>query len=252
MLNFFYIRLEYIRQHGLGKYLFGFLNRGIKLFISTIDKVIYKVCGQKYLHWRSQRYWSNAQDTYRASKNYYDRQDVALRKILSSITAPKNNAIDIGCGDGRYTFIIGNEYTNVRGLDISEQLILKAKNQAKLQNVSNVLFDQMDLTVRYTEGQYDLVSCMGVTSAVVADESFSSLVSNLGNSLKPGGFLIMKDSLSPGRPWEKFNGNYVAIYRNELDYQSRFQQIGLKLMEKTLLAKIEKSQLINYIFLWQK
>lgn len=252
MINFFYIRFEYIKQHGLKKYLRGILNRVLKAMISIPDKLFYRLLGQKYLHWRSQRYWSNAQDTYRASSDYYERQDVALRSLLSSIAGPKDRAMDVGCGDGRFTLIIAKSYANVWGFDISPQLIEKANTQAKSQGILNLTFEQMDLTASYPEGIYDLVACMGVTAAIVADDDFSNLAQNLVNSLNPDGYLITKDSLSSSNQWEKFNGHYVAMYRNALDYENKFSALGLRLLQKTLLATSEHSPLVNYIYLWQK
>lgn len=252
MVKFFYIRLEYIKKHGLMKYLGGFVNRGFKAMIAVPDKLLYKLLGEKYLHWRSQKYWSNAEDTYRASKDYYERQDNALRSILSSIDGPKDKAIDIGCGDGRFTLIIAQSYADVRGFDISPKLVEKANAQAKSQGASNLTFEQMDLTVTYPAGKYNLVACMGVTSAIVTDDDFFRLAENLDNSLVPGGFLITKDSLSSGDSWEKFNGHYVAMYRNALDYERKFSGLGLRLLQKTLLATSEHSPLVNYIYLWQK
>lgn len=240
----------FLKRNGFRKFTKIILDKTFRYSLFAVEKPIQYLFGEKYLHWRSQFFWAKANNTYRASKEYYDLQEDHLQEILSLINSQKVNAIDIGCGDGRFTFQIAERYNQVFAFDISENLITQAKISSQSQKVSNVSFKQLDLTKNYPDGNYDLVSCMGVTSAIVSNESFSNLTKNLVDSMSPEGFLITKDSLSPGETWNKLNGLYVAIYRSKTDYEKEFLSRGLKLVR--MIPLVEGKRLVNYLYLWQK
>lgn len=145
--------------------------------------------------------------------------------------------------------VLAERVPQVRAFDLSEVLIEEAiKRAAELQ--STVHFEARDLEQGVPEGEHDLVTCMGVTSTLIDEAAFSSLVDSWYESVKAGMFLITKDSLSETAPRAITSGPYVTIYRSKAVYEDRVQKLGFKALECKQLAAADG--LVNCLYLWQK
>lgn len=75
----------------------------------------------KLLQRIASRFWAGESDSFIAPPLYYDIRETALRKLLGSIS-PIHSAIDIGCGNGRFTRVLGAFADRVDAFDISSGL----------------------------------------------------------------------------------------------------------------------------------
>jgi SAM-dependent methyltransferase len=222
------------------------------LDLSKLDRLLYKRLGKRYIHWRSQKFWRGATYTFFASQDYYDRQENFVRSVLSAMAEAPARVLDIGCGSGRYSFVFAETSRSVVGYDISEQLIEQANAEKARRDMRNIEFAWQDIAKDYPEGEFDLTSCMGVLAAVVSQRSFDALTANLAKSTRAGGYLLTKDSLNTNGETIHFDRQYVAIYRNQDEYEQRFRALGFSLVERATLMQNEAAGLFNYIYLWQK
>jgi len=84
----------------------------------------------------------------------YDNKeaDSIIPFILSNLSKMKNNALDIGCGTGKLSNELSKQYNKVLGIDISENMIKKAKKKYK-----NVTFKKIDIANLKSKTKFDLI-----------------------------------------------------------------------------------------------
>lgn len=197
-------------------------------------------------------FWKGCSCTFLAGDpTYYDRQELALRSLLGEIETNGKIGLDIGCGNGRFSFLLGEFLQNVTAFDLSRMLIDEAQLTAKQRNVGNVRFEKRDLEDGLPKGQFDVVTCMGVTSTIINEDAYEDLIRQIAKSVKDGGIVITKDSLSVSHGDKPIlSGPYVTIYRDVGRYEKLISESGMKLLKKEKLAEAEG--LANYLYLWSK
>src|SRR3989344_6870227 len=61
-----------------------------------------------------------------------------FKKELLEITKPSSIGLDIGCGDGKFTFEVSIHFSQVQGVDNSKELLSIAEIQKKNLNIKSV------------------------------------------------------------------------------------------------------------------
>lgn len=125
--------------------------------------------------------------------------------ILPHLPADKNaRIIDAGCGYGRHIKALKeNGYTNVIGLDISEEQIAYAQSEFGLDNV--FVRDAFEF-FEHDNSTFDAVLLLDVLEHLETDKSVQ-LIRLIKNALKAGGAFIIQapnaiSPLSPNRHWD--------------------------------------------------
>lgn len=101
------------------------------------------------------------------------------------------NILDIGCGTGRHSIELAKRGYKVKGIDLSETMLLRAKKKAQHANV-NVDFCQADARSFSFTNTFDLIImlCEGGFSLMETDQMNFSILKNAALSLKKGGTFI--------------------------------------------------------------
>ena len=114
-------------------------------------------------------------------------------------TDKKANVLEIGCGYGRYLKALSDMgYVNCRGIDISQEQILYAKNTLNLSNVEKA--DALDW-MENKDAEFDCILALDILEHLDND-----YLLNLGEAiykaLKPGGRVIIQvpNGISPMNP----------------------------------------------------
>jgi SAM-dependent methyltransferase/GNAT superfamily N-acetyltransferase len=120
--------------------------------------------------------------------------------ILSiSQPAPGAAALDVGCGDGRHVNALAEAGFDMIGVDISEQLIEKAREKSSAFRAD---FEVADAREDLPPGPFALVICLyDVFGSSARPEDDELIASNIVGSLAPGGLLIatvMNDAVTAG------------------------------------------------------
>nr|AAU83288.1 methyltransferase putative [uncultured archaeon GZfos27E6]QNO53033.1 ubiquinone biosynthesis O-methyltransferase, mitochondrial [Methanosarcinales archaeon ANME-1 ERB6] len=99
--------------------------------------------------------------------------------------------IDIGCGTGRHSIELAKRGYKVTGIDLSESLLERAKEKAKVQNLQ-IDFQKHDARKLSFKNEYDLaiMLCEGAFPLMETDEMNYEILRNATNSLKATGKLI--------------------------------------------------------------
>jgi 2-polyprenyl-3-methyl-5-hydroxy-6-metoxy-1,4-benzoquinol methylase len=195
------------------------------------------------------QYWVNATTTFLAPETYYQEQEIKLRDILNR-HAKGRFAVDIGCGNGRFTEMFGEHFEFTEATDPSEQLINEARESAKHKGITNIAYTVERLEHPESLSTYDFVSCMGVTSGLINDEVFIQSIWKLKAAMRPGAKLLMKDTLSLSTPELIESNGCIAVYRNVQAYFAAFEAAGLSLVEELPFAQGKEKCRINGFFLF--
>jgi SAM-dependent methyltransferase len=201
-------------------------------------------------HERAYQYWRGAERTTLAPASYYEEQEAVLSALLDEHCGGRF-AVDIGCGNGRFTEIIARYYSVVEGIDPGEKLIAEARARAQAAGIANISYKVERLEYPETLSTYDLVSCMGVLSGLIDDRAFVKATWLLRAGLRRDGLLLLKDSLSLTGPQYIEWNDYTAVYRNIDAYLDAFASVGLSLEHTRELARDEEKQRVNKLFLFR-
>ncbi len=146
----------------------------------------------------------------------------ALKKILSS----KNDIklLDFGCGVGRvleYGLFKNIEYF---GIDLSREMILKAKEKWKNREKSAFhIFDGHEIP--FESEYFDVVISTWVFQHIKSDETLKNITKEIYRTLKPYGILIFIEQIRDKSSIEfTDNGNFLKIYRSADQYYNLFNE----------------------------
>jgi len=115
-------------------------------------------------------------------------------------------ALDVGCGAGRHTALLAEQYEDVRGVDLSASMLAHARPHERVRYEQGDLFE--------VTGQYDLV--FSVTTLHHVDER--AALAHLWSLVAPGGTLAVVDCVRvlPHFLWNKVTlraGSYLDYVR---------------------------------------
>jgi ubiquinone/menaquinone biosynthesis C-methylase UbiE len=98
--------------------------------------------------------WSATYDT--VENKTRDLEKIACQQILADI--PADSIIELGCGTGKNTEWLADKATHLSCIDLSEDMMAKAKEKIKS---GTVIFQQADITQpwNFTERKADLITC---------------------------------------------------------------------------------------------
>lgn len=201
---------------------------------------------------QSETYWRNSSNTYLAPPDLYDLCEDALRVALSEL--PRfSRAIDIGCGDGRYTLQIAASVDRVTGFDTSAHLIERAKEVAVGNGVLNASFYVEELDSLAPEEKFDLVVCMGVTSCLINDFKFLRTLDKFEQLSTCAAYLIMVDTISTDcdKVVEDASG-YIAKYRCEEEYLKLVLRRGYRLVTERIIREDSSRDLANKMWVFKR
>ena len=200
---------------------------------------------------KSEAYWRGASNTYLALPDFYEQKQVLLDEFLNNI--PKiDSAIDIGCGDGKFTLQIAAHVNKIIGYDISQTLVEMAKRAASDANIRNVQYVVQSLEEISPMEKFDLTSCMGVTSCILDDIRFLSILDSFSMLSRKGSLLLMIDTLSSGQDQVVSDQNgYVAKYRSIDDYRILITRRDFFLKKEILIKEDPERNLVNKMFVFE-
>jgi SAM-dependent methyltransferase len=131
-------------------------------------------------------YWAENEATFDAVVARYDPPFFEAAAI-----APDERVLDIGCGNGQTTRDAARRATNgaALGVDLSSQMIERARRRAAEQGISNIGFLQADAQVYPFDAEAFDVAISRTGAMFFGDpvEAFT----NIARALRPGGRLVL-------------------------------------------------------------
>jgi SAM-dependent methyltransferase len=112
--------------------------------------------------------------------------------------------LDVGCGTGMHSIELGKRGYNVIGIDISEEMVKKAREKARgMENVSFLVGDAANTVFK---DKFDAAIAMyGVASYFIEDEALMKFLSSIRQNIVEGGLFIFDT-------WNIFGVNDKRVY----------------------------------------
>jgi ubiquinone/menaquinone biosynthesis C-methylase UbiE len=165
---------------------------------------------------RSQNYFESvAGDWEHIRKSYFDDRlaSLAIEKLL-----PRGLILaDIGCGTGSLTFELARFAGKVLGVDLSQEMLRRARAAARERNLHNVEFRAGDaLRLPLESSSVDAAFCVMVLHFLAAPER---AVTELCRITRPGGSVILVDLVEHKQQWmrEQMAHQWLGFDRSSVD-----------------------------------
>ena len=148
---------------------------------------------------------SNVKDSYDSWANQYDTnfnktrdlESICLQKILSGRNF--HSVLEVGCGTGKNTAWLQGRSMYVLGVDLSEEMLKKAKEKIKSPKIEFRLADINDGWT-FTDKLFDLVSFSLVLEHI---SNLDFVFTEASNHLNPGGFIYLGEL----HPFKQYTGS---------------------------------------------
>ena len=143
---------------------------------------------------QSYNYWAEQYDT--NDNKTRDLEAIALRKTLSNISF--DTVLEVGCGTGKNTVWLLEKTKQVTAIDLSEEMLAKAKQKISSPHVQ---FLQADITIgwTFTNQLYDLVSFSLVLEHI---ENLDHIFSEVAKKSRGGGYVYIGEL----HPFKQYTG----------------------------------------------
>ena len=165
-------------------------------------------------------FWNMRSRTYdqQSGEEYAQAYEKTVSNTLKYLTG-EDRVLEFACGTGITTVAIAPHVAFVRAIDISDEMVGKAREKIQTLGLSNVELSQTDLfDPCLEEGSFDAVTAFNVLLYV---ENRAQVLERIRSLLKPGGmFLSATDCLGEGitrvgirKFWKSHTGSmpYVAF-----------------------------------------
>jgi SAM-dependent methyltransferase len=163
---------------------------------------------------------------------------------LNKLLAKKDRPIyllDAGCGEGQFLFPFANDRkeSSFKGIDREKANVAFCNRYVQDQNLTHIVFEQMETEQMNEQNLYDIVLCFSVLPYSKDDRAFLTC---LRNAMKTGGELLLyvpinNSTILPFYQWiTKRFPNYETIQQNQRVYT---EPGLLQLLEDCNLSVIE-------------
>jgi ubiquinone/menaquinone biosynthesis C-methylase UbiE len=165
---------------------------------------------------RSRNYFESvAGDWERIRKSYFDDRltSVAIEKLLPS----KLVLADVGCGTGSLTFELARFAAKVIGIDLSHEMLRRARAVARERGVPNVEFRRADAAkLPLAAHSVDAAFCVMVLHFVADPER---AIADLCRITRPGGKVIVLDLVEHKQEWmrEQMAHRWLGFDRSSIE-----------------------------------
>jgi 2-polyprenyl-3-methyl-5-hydroxy-6-metoxy-1,4-benzoquinol methylase len=184
-------------------------------------------------------------------------QWLALRRLLR--VPPGSNALDVGCGIGRWSRLLARNGASVTGIDLAPTMVDEANRRSQGAGL-DCSFRVEDVAHANLERQFSTIVGVTVLQHIMDDTGFTQALRNLAGHLADHGRIVLLEAA----PTRRSSRCDTAIFRARdlASYREAFQGAGLRCIEmtgvdpapfKTLFLPYYRSlprPLANFILFW--
>jgi len=131
-------------------------------------------------------------DLFYSDKDYKRECDFIVEVVKKYGRNLGNFILDSGCGTGNHALLLVERGFKVIGVDISNEMILRARNKVKIKDTANVPeFMQGDMKRCQLNQKFDVcISMFNTLSYQIKNQDVLDYLTNIKRHLLPGGLLI--------------------------------------------------------------
>lgn len=188
------------------------------------------------------KYWHTT-DLWRIeniSESLKKNQENMLYSLFAPLLKPTDILCDMACGWGMYSENLAKYVRHIDGIDYSAHQIDVAKENAKKNGISNIEYYAADAREYHFDKEYNAFVMMALLLYIPSNKEAMEILKKIYNAMSPGGYILVKDSLTEMSESQIYGLNlvnsYTGCYRNINDYEKMFADVGFEIIEKRLLA----------------
>lgn len=152
-------------------------------------------------------------------------------------------ALDIGCGDGLQTFLLGEKVGHITGIDVNTSFINDARGYAKRYShkVQADFLDQPLEEIGFPANHFDLVFSICVIEHI---DNHEEVLRECLRTLKPGGRIVFTvdtlETIDDALLMEKHqNDHHVVRYFRQDTLRALLEEMGFEVLETQNLFRSE-------------
>ena len=177
------------------------------------------ITSREFWNKRSQIYDDQVGQTYREA---YERTAALTLKYLS----PSDRVLEFACGTGAVTFQVAPHVAQIRAIDISDEMVRRAKEKAAALGTDNEEISQTELFDPCLEaGGYDAVMAFNVLCYV---EDRPQVLRRIHSLLRPGGLFLSATDCLGGRPTKMGLKKWIKSHTGAMPYVAFDTMAGLE------------------------
>jgi ubiquinone/menaquinone biosynthesis C-methylase UbiE len=173
--------------------------------------------------------WSEQYDT--NENKTRDLEALSLIETLSNIQF--DTCLEIGCGTGKNTIWLEKNAKQITAVDLTKEMMDKAKEKVKSQNVEFIIAD-ITKEWSFAKGLYDLATFSLVLEHI---ENLEDIFSKLVKVIKVGGYVYVGEL----HPFKQYSGSkarfttdageqYVTCFNNNIsDFTNAARKFGFEI-----------------------
>ncbi|MCU0652668.1 MAG: class I SAM-dependent methyltransferase [Candidatus Pacebacteria bacterium] len=198
-------------------------------------------------NWWSERFREYAHTGWSDDLIYAYDQPLRLRAVSKALkragiaVGAGTKVLDIGCGTGDFAGEFAKKGAFVLGNDISREAIRHA--QKRFGGNANMKFSAGDISrSNFVAGSFDIAISITVLQHITEENSFLETAVKLVEAVKPGGIILIFETVAPAA--KSISGNQYQVVRAKEEYKAAFEknrcslvsemnypQLGVKLCE---------------------
>ena len=228
---------------------------GTKTTYQFLDDVFYRNKDEFYAAMNnaskvSASYWQHLEkfDYNTHFPQRYAQQEKMLLSDFIPLFPSKPVIADIGAAEGEWAAKVAPYCQSIDAFEYSQKMVDFAMSHYG--GIDNIHFTQGDARCLKFSKQYNGAMMLGVLTYISNDSDASKIINNVYSSIKVGGYLVTKDTLSREEldVVYLFNAKtgYDATYRSQEVYYSLFERQGFKLIKEVLLEDGKNSPIFRY------
>lgn len=143
----------------------------------------------------------------------YDLYCNTILSICDELKIDSDDYLDLACGTGNISVLLGKKFKNVFLVDLSEDMLMKAWSKMKENKIVSKIVCQ-DMSELSLNRKFDLITCMlDSTNYLIEDEDLSQYFLGVKNHLKDNGVFIF--DINSRYKLENILGNNIFTYNSE-------------------------------------
>jgi SAM-dependent methyltransferase len=147
-----------------------------------------------------------------AKSSYHSRSPDLAALLALAAPAGRERVLDLGTGTGHTALAFAARVSEVVGLDLTEPMLAEARALARAQGAANARFVLGDaMALDFPDACFDLVTCR-VCAHHFADPGRA--LAQAARVLRPGGRLLLVDSVAPEDPAQDTFLNCIELLRD--------------------------------------
>jgi len=132
--------------------------------------------------------------------------------LEASTFSGQERVLDVGTGTGHTALAFAPQVAHVTGIDLTEAMLEQARRLAREQGVSNVSFELGDaMQLALPDAHFDRVTCRVCAHHFANPQA---AVHEAARVLRPGGELVLVDTVSPPDPAQDTFLNTIELLRD--------------------------------------